>query len=156
MAQIDAGSLRDFEVFAGLSVAELESILALAAVEHFKADDVILEESNAGASGFYIIVRGMVKVEIEVSNALTGEKGNRRLATLKTGEVFGERGLLSGRRRSARVVAYSDLVALRIDNLALEQEFERNPRLGWLFMRNLTAILSDRLVGLNFMLRDEI
>jgi CRP-like cAMP-binding protein len=65
-------------------------------------------------------------------------------------------GLLRSRRRSAQVSAYIDLTARKVDQKKLFQLFVYNPRLGYLIMRNLAAILSDRIMEMNFMWRDDI
>lgn len=144
-----------FEIFSGMSHEELASVMALAKAQNYKAGEVILEESSDSITDFYVIAKGMAKVEIEVSSVVTGDKGMRRLAVLKTGDVFGERGLLKGHRRSAHVAAYSDLRVLKINYHDLEERLAQDPGLGLTFMKNLAAVLSDRLVNLNFLLREK-
>jgi CRP-like cAMP-binding protein len=75
---------------------------------------------------------------------------------LKSGDVFGEIGLLRSKRRSAQVSAYSDMLARKINQKKLFELFEYNSRLGYLLMRNLATILSDRIMDMNFMWRNEI
>jgi CRP-like cAMP-binding protein len=65
-------------------------------------------------------------------------------------------GLLRKRRRSAQVSAYSDLTVLKVNQKKLFQLFVYNPRLGYMIMKNLAAILSDRIMEMNFMWRDDI
>ena len=81
---------------------------------------------------------------------------HKRLAVLKNSDVFGEMGLLRKRRRSAQVSAYSDLTVLKVNQKKLFQLFVYNPRLGYIIMKNLAAILSDRIMEMNFMWRDDI
>lgn len=145
------------KIFEGLGPAELERVMAISQEVSFKSGEVILEESSLGAdSDFFIIMQGNVKVEIQASQSFTGEKANKRLAVLKDGEVFGEMGLLGSKRRSARVVAYSDLTVLKVNQQKLFEILTDMPRIGYLFMRNLAAILSDRIMDMNFMWRNEI
>ena len=75
---------------------------------------------------------------------------------MKCSDVFGEMSLLRSRRRSAQVSAYSDLALRKVDQKKLFQLFVYNPRLGYIIMRNLSAILSDRIMEMNFMWRDDI
>jgi len=66
-------------------------------------------------------------------------------------------GLLKGRRRSARVVAYGGAVhAIQFNGQKLYELFERYNHIGYLVMHNLASILSDRLIDVNFMWRDDI
>ena len=146
-----------FKIFEGLTLEELEAVFNVSREISYKSGDVILEESSYGADAdFFVILNGNVKVELQASQKQSERKINKRLAVLKSGDVFGEMGLLRSRRRSAKVSAYSDLNVLKVNQKKLFQLFVNNPRLGYLVMRNLSAILSDRIMDMNFMWRDEI
>ena len=146
-----------FKIFEGLSLEELEAVFDVSREMSYKSGDVILEESSYGADAdFFVIMNGNVKVELQASQKHSDRKISKRLAVLKSGDVFGEMGLLRSRRRSAKVSAYSDLDVLKVSQKKLFQLFVNNPRLGYLVMRNLSAILSDRIMDMNFMWRDEI
>lgn len=146
-----------FKIFEGLTLEELEAVFDVSREISYKSGDVILEESSYGADAdFFVIMNGNVKVELQASQKQSGRKISKRLAVLKSGDVFGEMGLLRSRRRSAKVSAYSDLDVLKVNQEKLFQLFVNNPRLGYLVMRNLSAILSDRIMDMNFMWRDEI
>ena len=147
----------EFKIFEGITLEELEAVYAISQEISFRSGEVILEESSYGAdSDFYIILQGNVKVEIQASQVQLEGRISKRLAVLKSGDVFGEMGLLRSRRRSAQVSAYSDLIVRKVNQKKLFQLFVYNPRLGFLMMRNLAAILSDRIMDMNFMWRDEI
>jgi CRP-like cAMP-binding protein len=146
-----------FKIFEGLTLEELDAVFDISQEVSYKSGDVILEESSYGAdSDFFVILQGNVKVEIEASQRQSEGKISKRLAVLKSGEVFGEMGLLRSKRRSAQVSAYSDLTVWKVNQKKLFQLFVYNPRLGYLIMRNLAAILSDRITDMNFMWRNEI
>jgi CRP/FNR family cyclic AMP-dependent transcriptional regulator len=146
-----------FKIFEGLTLEELEAVFDVSREISYKSGDVILEESSYGADAdFFVIMNGNVKVELQASQKQSDSKISKRLAVLKSGDVFGEMGLLRSRRRSAKVSAYSDLDVLKVSQKKLFQLFVNNPRLGYLVMRNLSAILSDRIMDMNFMWRDEI
>ena len=146
-----------FKIFEGLTLEELEAVFDVSREISYKSGDVILEESSYGADAdFFVIMNGNVKVELQASQKYSDRKISKRLAVLKSGDVFGEMGLLRSRRRSAKVSAYSDLDVLKVSQKKLFQLFVNNPRLGYLVMRNLSAILSDRIMDMNFMWRDEI
>ena len=146
-----------FKIFAGITHEELDAIFEISEEATYSAGEIILEESSFGAdSDFYIILQGNVKVELQASQIQSDDKVSKRLAVLKCSDVFGEMSLLRCRRRSAQVSAYSDLTARKVDQKKLFQLFVYNPRLGYLIMRNLAAILSDRIMEMNFMWRDDI
>jgi CRP/FNR family cyclic AMP-dependent transcriptional regulator len=146
-----------FKIFEGITHEELDAIFEISEEANYNAGEIILEESSFGAdSDFYIILQGNVKVELQASQIQSDDKVSKRLAVLKCSDVFGEMSLLGCRRRSAQVSAYSDLTARQVDQKKLFQLFVYNPRLGYLIMRNLAAILSDRIMEMNFMWRDNI
>lgn len=154
---ISRDEILQFKIFESVTNEELDAILEISEEVSFNAGDVILEESSYGAdSDFYIILQGNVKVELQASQIESDAKVSKRLAVLKCSDVFGEMSLLRSRRRSAGVLAYSDLTVLKVNQKKLFQLFVYNPRLGYLIMRNLAAILSDRIMEMNFMWRDDI
>jgi CRP-like cAMP-binding protein len=149
--------LLKFKIFEDISLEELDAIFEISDEVSYKSGEIILEESSYGAdSDFYIILQGNVKVELQASQIDSDDKLNKRLTVLKSSDVFGEMGLLRKRRRSAQVSAYSDLTVLKVNQKKLFQLFVYNPRLGYMIMKNLAAILSDRIMEMNFMWRDDI
>jgi len=146
-----------FRIFEGITLEELDAVFDISQEVSYRAGDVILEESSYGSdSDFFVIMQGNVKVELQASQIQPDGTVSKRLAVLKTGDVFGEMGLLRSKRRSAQVSAYSDLTLRKVNQKKLFQLFVYNPRLGYLIMRNLAAILSDRIMEMNFMWRDDM
>jgi CRP-like cAMP-binding protein len=135
--------LLKFKIFEDISFEELDAIFEISDEVSYKPGEIILEESS-------------VKVELQASQIDSDDKLNKRLAVLKNSDVFGEMGLLRKRRRSAQVSAYSDLTVLKVNQKKLYQLFVYNPRLGYIIMKNLASILSDRIMEMNFMWRDDI
>jgi CRP-like cAMP-binding protein len=146
-----------FKIFEGISLEELDAIYEIGEEVFYKSGDIILEESSYGDdSDFFVILQGNVKVELQASQIHSDDKFSKRLAVLKSSDIFGEMGLLRRRRRSAQVSAYSDLTVLKVNQKKLFQLFVYNPRLGYMIMKNLAAILTDRIMEMNFMWRDDI
>ncbi|MFC1524225.1 cyclic nucleotide-binding domain-containing protein [Thermodesulfobacteriota bacterium] len=149
--------VKEFKVFTDIIPEEIEVILNVSQEVSFQTGDVIIEEAvQSPDSDLFIILEGRVEVDVEFQKVQLDLSGHKRLRVLSRGETFGEMGLLHGKRRSARIKAYSDLRALKVSRTELFELFTRNPRLGYIFMRNLVSILSDRLIDINFMWRDEI
>jgi CRP-like cAMP-binding protein len=154
---IDREELQGYKIFEGLATEDLQAILEFSSEHPLKAGETILEESKQSPDhDLFVVAKGLVRVELASSEPKADARAAKRLAVLKVGDVFGEMGFLKGRHRSARVLAYSDGVALKVSREKLFDLFEQNPRLGYLVMRNLAAILSDRIVEMNFMWRDDI
>jgi putative ABC transport system ATP-binding protein len=87
------------EVFAGLNVDALTKVAEKMSFERFTPGDVIIRQGDQGDK-FYLLRRGTVDVMI---NDQAGQP--QFVNTLKEGDFFGERALLSGQVRSATIVA---------------------------------------------------
>ncbi len=144
-----------FKVFEGLSSDELDEIIPICIEEKFNEDEIIIEEDSKG-SDIYIILEGRVNVEIKMPSSQFHGSSSRRLARLRNGEIFGEISFLEGGRRSACVIALDKIAVLKIDGEKLYKLFNKNNHLGYLIMRNISSILSQRLCDINFKWRDNI
>ena len=154
---IDQNKLAEFAIFKDIDAGDLGAILADGQELSYESGTVVVKEDEAGPdSDLYIILEGRVEVLLESKVVPSGVPVEKQVAILQQGEVFGEIGLLGSRRRSAQIKAYGKLRVLKVSRTKLFDKIAQNPGLGFLFMRNLASILSDRLVDLNFMWRDEI
>lgn len=103
MASHAQSILADVPLFEGLSKAELRSVLDAAVEVTFEVGEDIAKEGML-AVDFYLILEGEAEVEAE----------GARLASLGTGDHFGELAVIDGAPRSATVRATTRLRALRI------------------------------------------
>lgn len=101
---------------------------------HYAAGDVIVEEGGPGDRAF-IITSG----QCDVSKKAGGT--SVFLRTIGEGEVFGETAILTSGRRSATVVARTDVTVLVVTRDALEREIESR---GWL--GPLVRALAERFI----------
>lgn len=140
-AVISAETLREVDLFRGLTPEELAAVLALAREEVLKKDQLLFRERDPGDK-LYVVLSGV----IEIGRA--SADGRRvRLVRLERGEVFGELPMFDEGIRSASATAvivpethvaawsFADLSAL----------FDRNPALACKVMRSLSKKLSVRL-----------
>ena len=105
-------ALRKLEFFRDFRDSELWEVLRGAIWEnHSREQSLLLEGDNGHA--FFIIVSGQVKVI----------KDDKLLNVLKDGDCFGEMAYLSGdkARRTASIIAVSEVQLLRIQDVQLEQ-----------------------------------
>jgi pSer/pThr/pTyr-binding forkhead associated (FHA) protein len=89
-------------------------------IEVFKAGDTIMEEGTKGTSA-YVILSGIAKVYKRTKSS------EIVVATLSSGQVFGEMGLIEDRPRSATVRAFSDLKARIINREQFNKLLKVNP-----------------------------
>jgi CRP-like cAMP-binding protein len=109
-------------LFSHLTDKEIKEVLAKAEVKHFSCGDVVITEGEHGDS-VYIIKEGKAQVITEIF----GE--HVLLTTLIPGDIFGEAGFLTGRPRTASVVAHNTLTAIELQKPLIENLFQKHPEI---------------------------
>ncbi len=106
--------LRDsIEILHGLSPLQMREFLLDCSVRAFRRDDVIFKR-NAIGSSLFGIASGPVLVEIDPND-------RSKTVPIDTGSIFGEVGLISGRRRGSTVRAGADCIVVEVPrNTALK------------------------------------
>jgi tetratricopeptide (TPR) repeat protein len=110
------------EIFWSLTKEELAQIINDSTVRTFQSGDKIVKEGDSGDS-IYAIMEGSAKVRADFGGKSVD------LASLGEGDVFGEVAFLSGRPRTATVVAESDARVMDISRSVLEKAIEKHPRI---------------------------
>ena len=145
--------LRNFKIFEGLSSQEVDAMFECGKVVHFQSGEQIIEESSE-SSDLYVVLNGRVSIEMMVQNHLGQVKRNKQIAVFRPGDVFGDMAFLSGTRRSASVTTIDNFSAVVFDHDKLYELFENNSRIGYVVVKNIAKTMSNRLMELNFMMRD--
>lgn len=96
---------RNVHLLYGLTTLQLREFLLDSTIHTFSAGDVIFQR-NDYTNSLYCIVDG------EVAIHALGKDGSPVSFGMKTGNFFGELGLISGRRRAATVIASKDSVLI--------------------------------------------
>jgi len=122
--------LRDVQLFSGCSTAELGRIASLTTEHLVKAGQVLTERGDPGLE-FFVIIDGKAKAT---------RKGVH-LATLGPGSFFGELALLDGGKRTATVVAETDMRLLVLSR----REFNGLDRAAPSVSRKMLVELGSRL-----------
>jgi len=105
-------------LFASLPEDEIKQLIDRVEPQLFSPGQMILEEGDSGDSIFFI-KSGHARV---VSHILGKEL---ELATLSAGDVFGEVAFLTGRPRTASVIALDMLEVIEFKKFLLEEIFEK-------------------------------
>ena len=108
--------------FADMTSGEIAGFIASTERRTFGEGEVVLEEGKAGRS-LFIVTRGVLRVETKRAAG-----GNLRMGVLTMGDVFGEVGLLTGRPRTATVIAETGAECLEISAEAWTEILGRYPR----------------------------
>jgi CRP-like cAMP-binding protein len=122
--------LAEVPLFAELEPAELELIVVAMHERTFSAGETVTEEGEP-ADGFYLIASG------EAEATVRGEP----VATMRTGDHFGEIALLMGAERTATIKATTQLDCYGIAPGEFRALVEGNPTIAW----KLMGSMSDRL-----------
>jgi putative ABC transport system ATP-binding protein len=97
------------EVFAGLNVDALTKVAEKMSIERYPAGATIIRQGEEGDK-FYLLRRGTVDVYIDDADGKP-----QFVNTMKEGDFFGERALLSGQVRSATIVAKEAVETYTLD-----------------------------------------
>jgi len=111
-------------LFAKLSEEERDALAHGLRFAPFAKGEVMTRQ-NAEAHWLYIIASGEAVVRVTVNDELEED-----VARLRAGDYFGERSLLTGEKRSATVVALSDVECWRLDKDAFKELLIRRPEIA--------------------------
>src|SRR5579871_2370751 len=121
-------------LFTGLEAATLRAIATELEWLSLPGGAALFEPGEA-SDALYIVLSGCLGV------MGTGLAGARMVGRVQAGDTVGEMGLISGRNRTARVVALRDTELARLSRTAFDRVFGRHPE-AMLRMARLTV---DRL-----------
>lgn len=110
--------IRSLPLFAGCTGEEIAEVAAIADEIDLPAGRVLTTENAVGRE-FVVLVSGYATVL----------HGDKPVATLEAGDFFGEIALLTGRRRTATVVATTQVRALVIEVHAFLRLLEDAPEI---------------------------
>lgn len=145
-------ALKRSGVFQGLDEGELERIEALCERKQFPEGALIVEEDGRGGQVFLLLTG---RVDIEIRPPFDGKRA-QKIATLRSGELFGEVSLVDGFLRSANARAAEACSVLSIDDSKLRAVMDADPALGFKVMKNLARILATRIRDTNMKLRNTL
>ena len=111
--------LQEIPLFRNVGQKQLKVVAMMGETRTYRTHERLFEKGDDGDAA-YIIIEGAVDVMIPVDD------GERSVATLGKGEIFGEIAVLCDQPRSTAIEAHSDLEVLRLDRtvvLNLIREF---------------------------------
>jgi hypothetical protein len=139
LVKMSPGLVRRAPLFAGLSRWQARKVVLLGKLETAPAGTLVLRKGEPG-NEMYMVITGRMRVFDRRPDG-----GEKVLADLEPGAVFGEMALVTRDVRSAFVVATTDAEVLRLDFAALERIRRRFPYTGAKLFRNLARVLAERL-----------
>lgn len=130
-------------LFATLSDDEKQIVSGHLVHAPFLAGDVVTRK-GAVAHWLYLVINGQAEIVDELNGKRT------RVATLGPGDIFGERGMLTGEPRSATVCAVTDLECYRLDKEGFQGVIQARPDIA----QELSRVLAARAAELDALRRD--
>ena len=122
-------------------------LASMAKEVHFAPNQVIFHEGD-DYSVLYLLVEGMVALELELPDALL------RVQTLYGGDVFDWSAVLRHTAKHFQARALDQVTALAIEGEDLLASFESDPAFGLAFMLRLMGVVSERLRATRLQLLD--
>jgi CRP/FNR family cyclic AMP-dependent transcriptional regulator len=126
----NAEQLKRVALFSACTRDELELIDGATTELRFPAGQTLARQGENGHE-FVVIVEGTARVEV----------GGQTIATIESGDFFGEIALLDGGPRTATVIAETDLVAEVIGQREFATLVERTPHLAYKLLVGLARRL---------------
>ncbi len=128
-----ARALKRVELFESLTDAERRQLAAQIRIAPFARGEVMTKQ-GAEAHWLYVITMG----DAEVRFSLNGQ--SEHVATLHPGDFFGERGMMTGERRSADVIALTDVECYRVDKDSFHDIVRKRPEIA----EDISKVLARR------------
>ena len=125
-----AGVLSQVGLFSDLDKRETDQVARLFKERRFSAGETVAKE-GAGGAAFFVIESGEARVSVR----------GRTVASLKSGDHFGEIALIDEGDRSATVTATTDLVAYGITLWDFRPLVQQNPSISWKLLQTLAKRL---------------
>jgi CRP-like cAMP-binding protein len=151
--------LRRTDVFYDLSEAQLQMVAGVCSEAEYRMGEIIFEENSSGDE-LYVIARGEVEILVDPSLVQTTPgpaTGPVTIATLRTGQTFGEVALVDrGLRTASARCASRRTRLLVIPRERLITLCDSYPELGYRVMRNVAADLAFKIRGTDLLIREQL
>ena len=145
--------LKGFSLFGGLSETELAGVAKLCRERTYENGSVIFTIGGS-ATDIYLLKAG--KVEIQIEFKIYDQEVRATVYTVGKGEIFGWSALVPPHRLTASARCQGKADVIMIKGKELLEVLEKDERIGYVVMKNLSALISSRLASTTIALRHEI
>jgi len=135
--------LRGEPLFQCLSDGQIDNLVKQSELNHFGRGEHVIEEGAEGDSMF-ILLRGAAEVSVSKNGSTIP------VATLSSGDCFGEMSLLTGEKRSATVRADGDCYVMEISKETMAEVIRDSPEC----LKQLSELLAKRKMETEGILKD--
>lgn len=123
---------------------QLDALAQRSRIVHFPAGAILMAQGDFGSTMF-----GIVSGDVDVTYT-DSQARERNVAKLHGGDIVGEMALLTGYRRTATVTAATNVEALEVTKIALEQLIVQDPDI----VDSFATTLADRHAALEKLERE--
>jgi CRP/FNR family cyclic AMP-dependent transcriptional regulator len=153
---LDALTLQRIELFNNLTTEDLHGLLPACEEQSVPAGQSVFEAGHVERA-MYVLLEGTAEVDLETARA-----GERVVAELAAGSVFGESSFFHAKEHSATVKARTNIRLLRLNRQPFDNLLQSGNAVALRIAANAATILAARLqaadqfiVGLLEQIRDE-
>jgi len=129
----------EVQVFEDFTDDEVITISNYSQKKFYQRDELVFEEKSEDTS-LYIVLSGELEVLVK-----TPENKEVSLSFIEEGEVFGELSFLDGKKRSAKIIARSDVELLQLSRQSFERLRLEHPDIASKLIMDLAKVVSLRL-----------
>ncbi len=134
--------LEGISLFEDLDHAMLADISLMCGRHGFYDGEILISESDKENRDLYILISGNVEVLSINKTSVCGEV----VLSKKDKDIFGEVGWITDQPRTATIRAIGDVEAIKIDGNQLMEYMEKNSDAGFIIARRIAALLAQRLI----------
>lgn len=125
-------------LFKNIPKSRISALVNNMHVRHFDAGETIFHQNDQGA-GAILIKQGSVRISANHSE----------LASLTSGDFFGEVALAQNEKRTANAVALEDTEIVFFLKQDVDEWINYEPKQACVFLQNLSEVLAMRLLKMN-------
>lgn len=137
-------------LFSGLPEAPLAELAALASRRPLPEGERLFEDGSTGTDAF-VVLSGIVRISKRMPIG-----GERTLATLEAGAMFGEAAIIDQEERSASASARTDVELLVLPAEPLREWLIAHSSMGVMVLGRLGSMMLQRLRDTNSLLRETV
>jgi CRP-like cAMP-binding protein len=135
-------AVAESELLAGLDAETTSAVLELGSRVELAARRVLFSLGES-ADNLFLIERGTISLTLPMQ--LNGESADILVEEKAAGQVVGWSAVIPPHRFTLEAMARTDSAVISIPRSALLRYFDQHPRAGYVFTRNIAAIVGGRL-----------
>lgn len=136
----------------GLTDQEVALLADLAEEQSYPKGSIVIRE-DARSRDLFLVKQGRISIRLKLPSDFGQDEV---IYTMREGQILGEIALVDGSPRSASAFTENDVIVYCFDFNKLSSFLDERPHIGYLFMRNIAAILATRIRNTNMLWRNTL